>query len=75
MFLILVVVALALVSLSIWALIDVAMKADDAFTRAGTSKVMWLILIAGFTVVFAPIGIILSIAYLSSVRRRVNLFV
>ena len=75
MFLILVVLALVLVSLSIWALIDVALKDGDAFTRAGSSKVMWLVLIVGFTVIIAPIGVIMSITYLSSVRRRVNRFV
>jgi hypothetical protein len=43
---------------------------ESAFAAAGTSKVMWVALIAGFIVLLAPVGLILAIVYLSSVRPR-----
>jgi len=70
MFFILVLLILACIGVSVWAIADAASRPEYAFASAGTSKVMWVALIAGFIVVFTPVGLILAIVYLSSVRPR-----
>ena len=70
MFFILFLVALTCVGVAVWALVDAAMKPESAFRGAGMSKTMWVALIAGFIVVFAPIGFVLAIVYLTSVRPK-----
>ena len=70
MFFILVVLALSCLGVSVWALCDVASKPESAFAGAGISKTMWVVLIAVFIVLAAPIALVLSIVYLSSVRPK-----
>jgi uncharacterized protein DUF2516 len=70
MFFILVVLALSCLGVSVWALCDIASKPESAFVGAGLSKTMWVILIAVFIVLFAPVALVLSIVYLSSVRPK-----
>ena len=70
MFFILVVLALICIGVSVWAIADIASKPDSAFVGAGLSKLTWLVLIVVFIVVFAPIAVVLSIVYLSSVRPK-----
>lgn len=55
---------------SVWALADIASKPESAFVGAGMSKIMWVVLIAAFIVLFAPVALVLSIVYLSSVRPK-----
>ena len=75
MFFILFIVVLACIGVAVWALADAAMKPKSAFQGAGLTKNMWVALIAGFIVVFAPIGLVLAIVYLSSVRPKIIKFV
>ena len=70
MFFILVAVALLCLGISVWALCDIVTKPETAFIGAGVSKTMWVVLIATFIVLFAPIAVVLSIVYLSSVRQK-----
>jgi Protein of unknown function (DUF2516) len=75
MFFILIVVVILCVGVAVWALADAAMKPESAFVGAGLSKNMWVALIAGFIVVFAPVAFVLAIVYLSSVRPKVVKFI
>jgi Na+-driven multidrug efflux pump len=68
MFFILVFLLLACIGVSVWAIADAASRPESAFAGGGTSKIMWVVLIAGFLVVFAPIAFVLAVVYLSSVR-------
>jgi hypothetical protein len=70
MFFILVLLALICFGLSVWALADAASKPESAFVGAGMSKVMWVVLIAVFIVVFFPVALVLSVFYLTSVRPK-----
>lgn len=70
MFFILVLLALICLGVSVWALCDIATRPESAFVGAGMSKIMWVILIAAFIILFAPVGFVLSIVYLSSVRPK-----
>jgi hypothetical protein len=70
MFFILVFLALTCLGVAVWAIADIASTPDSAFVGAGLSKLTWLVLIAVFLVVAAPVALVLSIVYLSSVRPR-----
>ena len=70
MFFILVLLVLICLGVSAWALSDIAHKPESAFVGAGMSKIMWVVLIAAFIVLFAPVALVLSIVYLSSVRPK-----
>jgi hypothetical protein len=70
MFFILVFLALICVGISVWALADVASKPESAFVNAGLSKVTWVVLIAVFIVVFAPVAFVLSMVYLLAIRTK-----
>lgn len=65
---------LSLVSLavSIWAIVDAAQRPSGAFTAAGSSKALWITLIAVFTFLTGLIGLILACVYLGSIRPRVR---
>lgn len=72
MFFILVLLVLVCVGVTVWALVDIASKPQSAFVGVGMSKVMWFVLIAAFIIVFAPVALILSLVYLSSVRPKLR---
>jgi hypothetical protein len=59
------------VAVPIWAVVDAASKPSAAFGAAGTSKGMWITLIAVFSVLTGIVGFILAIVYLAFVRPRV----
>jgi len=69
-FFILVFLVLICFGVSVWALADIASKPDFAFVRAGMSKTMLVVLIAAFIVLMAPVALVLSMVYLSSVRPK-----
>lgn len=70
MFFILAFLALICLAVSVWALSDIAATPESAFVGAGMSKIMWMVLIAVFVILFAPISLVLSVVYLSSVRPK-----
>jgi len=65
--------ALGLVTLvvPIWAIVDAASRPSGAFAAAGSSKAMWITLIAVFWILTGLIGLILACVYLASIRPRV----
>jgi hypothetical protein len=56
----------------IWAIVDAASQTSSSFRAAGSSKAFWIALIIVFMFFFAPIGVILALVYLLSVRPRVR---
>jgi hypothetical protein len=56
----------------VWAVVDAASRTPTSFTAAGYSKARWITLILIFMIFFAPIGIILALVYLLSVRPKVR---
>jgi hypothetical protein len=69
-FLEVVLVILIGLSLTMWAVIDIASHSQAAFAGAGSSKVAWIVVIVGFTF-FMGFGFLLAIYYLIGVRRKV----
>jgi hypothetical protein len=47
----------------------------QTLSHAQTSKIMWVALITDFIMVFAPIGVVLAIVHLSSVRSKIDKFI
>jgi hypothetical protein len=56
----------------IWAIVDAASRPSGAFSAAGSSKTMWIVLIVVGWLVTGLIGIILAAVYLVSIRPRVR---
>jgi hypothetical protein len=56
----------------IWAIVDAISRPSGAFTAAGSSKAMWIALIAVFWLLTGVIGLILACVYLASIRPRVR---
>lgn len=55
-------------AVTIWAIVDAALTPDGSFRMVGQSKVMWIALIAGFTIATGVIGFVLALVYLLKVR-------
>jgi hypothetical protein len=56
----------------IWAIVDAVSRPSGAFSAAGSSKPMWIVLIVVGWLVTGLIGIILAVVYLASIRPRVR---
>jgi hypothetical protein len=65
-------IAVAALAISIWAIVDAASTPAEAFSAAGSSKKMWLMLIVFFTLALDLIGVILAIVYFTHIRPRVH---
>ncbi len=64
-------IALVGLAIEIWAIVDAASRPASAFSAAGSSKNVWIILIAVFSLVTGIIGFVLAIVYLASIRPKV----
>jgi hypothetical protein len=56
----------------VWAIVDAASRPSGAFSAAGSSKTMWIVLIVVGWLVTGLIGVVLAIVYLASIRPRVR---
>lgn len=72
MFFVLLLLLAVFVGTSAWAIVDASSKPQEAFISAGSSKSMWITLIAVFTFLFAVVGFILALTYLFSIRPKMN---
>ena len=72
-FVVLVMLVLGVVGIvvPIWAIVDAASRPSGAFAAAGSSKGMWIALIAVFWILTGVIGLILGCVYLATIRPRV----
>ena len=68
--LLLAVLAVAPIVLGVWAIVDAANKPDAAWAAIGKSRATWIALIAVFTLFCNLVGLVLSIVYLTSIRRQ-----
>jgi hypothetical protein len=69
--LLLMVVPLAVLGIQVWALVDAAMRPDAVWKAAGSSKTLWVVLLA-VGLVLSIIGLVLAIVYLAGVRGRLK---
>jgi Protein of unknown function (DUF2516) len=66
------VIGLATLVVPIWAIVDAASRPSGAFAAAGSSKAMWIAIIAVAWVLTGIVGLILGAVYLGSIRPRVR---
>lgn len=66
------VVGLATLVIPIWAIVDAASRPSGAFAAAGSSKAMWIAIIAVAWLLTGIVGLILGAVYLGSIRPRVK---
>ncbi len=64
--------AVAAVGLSIWTLIDAARRPDQQFALAGVDRTQWIVLASVGLAVCQPVGLVVAIIYLTSIRRRLD---
>jgi hypothetical protein len=65
-------VGIAAFAVSIWAIVDAATQPDPAWQAIGSSKALWIALIAVFTFACGIVGFVLAIVYLTSLRPRLR---
>lgn len=68
----LLVILLVVWGLPIWAIVDAASKSREAFSRAGSSKTGWIVVIVASAFLLGPVGMFLAAIYLLWVRPKVN---
>ena len=66
------VIAIVMLAIPIWALVDSIARPSSAFSSANSSKGTWVALIAITWLLTGIIGTVLSIVYLASIRPRVR---
>jgi hypothetical protein len=66
------VVVLVMLVIPIWALVDSIARPSGAFSAAGSSKGLWVALIAITWLLTGIVGTVLSVVYLASIRPRVR---
>jgi hypothetical protein len=66
-----VLVAFASFVVALWALVDAAIRPQAAFRAAGQSKVLWIVLPLVGIILFAVVGGILGVVYLTAIRPKV----
>ena len=65
-------IVLAALAVSIRAIVDAASTPPEAFSAAGSSKRLWVLLLIFFTVALDLVGVFLVIAYFAFMRPRVR---
>jgi Protein of unknown function (DUF2516) len=56
----------------VWAVVDAIRRPRGAFVAAGSSKALWVALLAAFGVLIPFVGMILAVVYLSAIRPKVK---
>jgi hypothetical protein len=56
--------------LPVWGIIDAAQRPDPQWKRLGASRTTWIVLMAVFLFLCAPVSVVISIYYLVSLRPR-----
>jgi hypothetical protein len=63
---------LACLVLPIWAIVDAVVRTESAWAAAGQNKTLWVVLLVVCTFVVAPLGLVLAIVYLASIRPKLR---
>jgi hypothetical protein len=72
MLVIIAVIALAGLAVTLWAIIDAVSTPSSTFQASGSSKAFWISVITVLYLLTVYPGILLAIAYLSIIRRRLR---
>jgi hypothetical protein len=58
--------------LPIWGIIDAAQRPDWQWKAIGSNRTTWIVLMAVFLLLCAPVGLVISTYYLASLRPRLS---
>jgi hypothetical protein len=58
--------------LPIWGIIDAAQRPDSQWKAIGADRTMWIVLMAVFLFLCAPVSLVISVYYLASLRPRLS---
>ena len=72
MFFILVALMIASLVAVIWAFIDSVSRSDAQFTAVGSSRILWIALIAFGTLLGGMVGLASAIVYLAAIRPKMR---
>lgn len=64
------VIVLATVGVTVWAIVDACRHSEEAWSRTGQSRPLWVVLLAGGWLVTGIGGLVLALVYLFAVRPR-----
>jgi Protein of unknown function (DUF2516) len=64
------VASLVLLVVPIWAIVDALLRPDSQWAAADQNKVAWVVALAVTTFLLGPVGLIVAIVYLVSVRPK-----
>ncbi len=56
----------------IWGIIDAAQRPDWQWQATGMNRTTWIVLMAAFAFVCAPVGLVISVYYLAAIRPRLD---
>ncbi len=68
----LIAIAIVLSVIALWAIIDAITRPAAAFEQVGQTKPMWLVLLILTGLMCGPIGTVVAIYYLASVRPKLK---
>jgi hypothetical protein len=68
--LVIILVLLLLLVLPIWAIVDALLRPDSQWAAADQNKVAWVVALAVATFLLGPVGLVVAIVYLVSVRPK-----
>jgi hypothetical protein len=63
-------ILLTLVAITIWAIVDAALRPESQWPAAGQSKPLWIVMMVAGALLLPPIGTLLAIAYLVAIRPK-----
>jgi hypothetical protein len=60
------------IGIPLWAIIDAARRSDISFQRIGSDKTRWIVLLVVLSVFLNLAGIVASVVYLTTTRKRLQ---
>jgi hypothetical protein len=70
--LVIVLLILAVVALPVWAIVDAIIRPDSAWAAADQNKTLWVVMLIVGTFALGPVGLVLAIVYLASIRPKMR---
>jgi len=70
--LVVLVVAVPLLVLPIWAIVDAMARPDSQWAAADQSKTLWIVVLVVGTFALGPVGLVLAVVYFVSVRPKLQ---
>ena len=60
------------IGIPLWAVIDAARRSEGSFRQIGSDKTRWIVVLVVLSVFLNPVGIVVSVLYLTTTRQRLQ---